>query len=169
MTGIERPAADAAGPGDQESQRTTSDAPDQPVAPLDASLVDLMSEPEDHVTFNLLDANAPAAGLPGLDPSDITADGITLSVDDVLLIGTESIGGIEALMVTGDQGDVVRLRSDSSHNWEPAAIEAPSGFAAYHAMVSPEHDITANHHQAPHDIYVLVQQDLQVILNYDQG
>ncbi|TXH33021.1 MAG: hypothetical protein E6Q98_23295 [Rhodospirillaceae bacterium] len=176
MSGTEERASDAVGSADDVSQhQDLSGAADAPTVSLesglslDAGLVDLMSDAEDHVTFNLVDANSPDAGAHGIDPTGITSDGITLGLDDVLLIGTESIGGIDALMVTGDQGDVVRLRADGIHNWEPAAVEAPSGFTAYHAAPASEpQDIAADHH-AHHDIYVLVQQDLHVILNFDQA
>lgn len=184
MSGTEEHASDAVGPADDVSRhQDPSNTPhaqagslepgvslDTGVA-LDAGLADLMSDSEDHVTFNLVDANSPAAGPHGIgiDPTGITSDGITLGLDDVLLIGTESIGGIDALMVTGDQGDVVRLRADGIHNWEPAAVETPAGFTAYHATTASEtHDLAIGQH-SHHDIYVLVQQDLHVILNFDQG
>ena len=176
MSGTEERASDAVGPADDNSRHQDQAAAlHAPVASLetgaslDSGLVDLMSDAEDHVTFNLVDANSPDAGAHGIDPTGITPDGITLGLDDVLLIGTESIGGIDALMVTGDEGDVVRLRADGTHNWEPAMVEAPSGFTAYHATPAADsHDLAAGHH-AHHDIYVLVQQDLHVILNFDQG
>ena len=181
MSGTEERASDAVGPADDVSRHQDQSIGLQaPVASpeagvsldgvsLDGGLVDLMSDAEDHVTFNLVDANSPDGGAHGIDPTGITSDGITLGMDDVLLIGTESIGGIDALLVTGDEGDVVRLRADGIHNWEPATVEAPSGFAAYHATPAMDsHDFAAGHH-AHHDIYVLVQQDLHVILNFDQG
>ncbi|MDY0881803.1 hypothetical protein ACFPL7_19645 [Dongia soli] len=177
MSETEERGSDAVGPTGASQHDDLSAAPQAPaglletVPSLDAGLADLMSDGEDNVTFNLVDANSPEAGAHGIgiDPTGITSDGITLGLDDVLSIGTESIGGLDALMVTGDQGDIVRLRTDGIHNWEPAAVETPSGFTAYHATTGSEtHDPAAGHH-AHHDIYVLVQQDLHVILNFDQG
>ena len=124
-----------------------------------------------NVTFNLVDASE---SRPEGDGVSFDQDGVTLSFDDVLSIGTETVGNLHALVVTGDEGDLVRLKSDSDHSWQIAeAIAAPDGFTAYQAVETAFQDHAnqahaGRDHAGGHDIYVLVQQDLHVMLNVER-
>lgn len=136
------------------------------------ALADLSSTADHNVTFSLVDATEVPAGT-GPSPS-FDQEGVTLSLHDVLDIGTESIGQLQALVVTGDEGDVVRLQNDATHHWRMAdGVDAPDGFIAYQA-VTPMHSEAAElaavtHSHSGADIYVLVQHDLQVLLGHTES
>jgi len=149
--------------------------PHSPLLPndlLDNAGSDESSAAGVNVTFNLIDASQPQ---PDGDGVRFDQEGVTLSFDDVLSIGTESIGDLQALVVTGDQGDLVRLKSDPDHNWQIAeTIAAPDGFTAYQAVGNTFENHAGEGHAShdpagSHEIYVLVQHDLQVMLNIDSG
>jgi hypothetical protein len=139
-----------------------------------------------NVTFNLIDASESRTESDGVN---FDQEGVTLSFDDVLSIGTETIGDLQALVVTGDEGDLVRLRNDPDHSWQIATmITVPDGFTAYQAVTNTIQDHAGQDHAGQdhagpahggqdhashdqvvgHEIYVLVQHDLQVLLNAEQ-
>lgn len=170
-------AGDAVPEGTAHVVLWADDGPVATIEPVGASpFVDHLLEDDsleahaagDHnVTFNLVDATLTAAN--GNGPS-FDQDGVTLSLHDVLDIGTESVGHLQALVVTGDHGDVVRLQNDNAYNWQVAeGIGAPEGFTAYQAVAPSSadpvpHDQLLSHHMTGTDVYVLVQHDLQVLL-----
>jgi len=89
---------------------------------------------------------------------------IALSVHDVMDLGTESVDGLDALVIHGAEGDVVQLTGDAGYQWSrDETITAPAGYDVYQAIQAAAGD-------APDDaagnqpVYVLVQQDMTVVL-----
>src|SRR5262249_41620553 len=78
---------------------------------------------------------------------------IALPVRDVMDLGTESVDGLDALVIHGAEGDVVQLTGDAGYLWSrDESITAPTGYEVYQA-IQPD-DATDNQ-----PVYVLVQQD----------
>lgn len=96
---------------------------------------------------------AAAADTPVLDSHHQAT--IALNVSDVLDLGTETVAGVEALVINGEQGDSVHLSNDRGYAWSRAEVEAPEGYQMFQAS-------DAVHHA--HPVFVLVQDDLTVIL-----
>jgi hypothetical protein len=90
---------------------------------------------------------------------------IALSVSDVIDLGTESVAGIDALVIHGEQGDTVHLANQAGYLWSRAEEAlAPDGYHIYQANALADHapvDIASAHGEP---VYVLVQHDLTVIL-----
>lgn len=101
-----------------------------------------------------------------IDASAFPQATIALNVSDVIDLGTESVDGIEALIIHGASGDTVRLANESGYLWERAeTCNPPEGYDIYQASSSHSagavEPLAVDHSQP---IYVLVQQDLTVIL-----
>jgi hypothetical protein len=89
---------------------------------------------------------------------------LALNVSDVIDLGTESIAGIDALIIHGEQGDTIRLANEDGYLWSRAEnAAAPEGYDIYQANTIADHGATiADHHAQP--VYVLIQHDLTVVL-----
>jgi hypothetical protein len=121
-------------------------------ASLDRHLLDEPSHP-------LADLTDPWQYDAALSHDGFEAASIVLKVSDVVDLGTESIAGLEALVIHGQLGDVVRLDNEPGYAWARAEnSDVPEGYDIYQATaLAPGHD----HVEA---VYVVVQQDLKVVL-----
>jgi hypothetical protein len=122
----------------------------------------------------LIDINATA--LPGADDPLTHAETaataafhqatLALNVTDVIDLGTESVAGIDALIIRGEQGDTVQLSNEGHYLWsrgENAA--APEGYDIYQAHAMTGHDLGQYGADHAQPVYVLIQHDLTVILD----
>ncbi|HEX9447132.1 MAG TPA: hypothetical protein VF920_04105 [Dongiaceae bacterium] len=123
----------------------------------------------DEPSHSLFDQTNPWPADAVLGADHYEAATIALNVSDVVDLGTESIAGLEALVITGQSGDVVQLANETGYAWVRAENgDIPEGYDIYHARVLGAADgnesspsVEADHGQP---VYVLVQQDLTVIL-----
>jgi hypothetical protein len=142
-------------PDDATGQQPDDDPGNGPVdqaASLDRHLLDEPSHP-------LADLTDPWQYDAALSHDGFEAASIVLNVSEVVDLGTESIAGLEALVIHGQLGDVVHLGNEPGYAWARAEnSHIPEGYDIYQATASgPGHD----HGEA---VYVLVQQDLKVVL-----
>ena len=139
---------------------------------LDAALPVESATKLDHL---LVDMNAIA--LPGAEDTLAQAEPgetaafhqatLALNVGDVIDLGTESIAGIDALVIHGEHGDTIRLANEGDYLWSRAEnATAPEGYDVYQANMIADHAATqlglAEHHFQP--VYVMIHHDLTVVL-----
>jgi hypothetical protein len=146
-------------------------SPDSPLSP------ELMPPVENAVRLDHLLVDINAIALPGEDhiltPAETAETAafhqatIALNVSDVVDLGTESVAGIDALIIHGEQGDTVHLANEAGYLWSHAdGPAAPDGYDIYQASAIPDHDVALSGILAEHTqpVYVLIQHDLTVIL-----
>lgn len=143
----------------------------------DPSDLDMASPVENATKLDHLLVDMNAIALPGaeealaqVEPGEAAAfhqATLALNVSDVIDLGTESIAGIDALVIHGEHGDTIRLANEGDYLWSRAEhAAAPEGYDIYQANMIADHDMThhgmIDHHVQP--VYVLIQHDLTVVL-----